>query len=479
MLWAAVKATQDRWPKAICVIYTGDTANKTEMILNAHSWFNIKLYPPTIEFIRLGTRDLLSPSRYPYFTLLGQSLGSLIVGFNAFFCVIPDVFVDTMGYAFAVSLAGFLFPQIATGAYVHYPTISSDMIDSLTDTTGTKGLSAGKAKGLKRVLKRKYWLYFSRLYGFVGSTIDVVMCNSSWTSAHLRRIFVPWRLTYRRYPLVTVLFPPMAVRELVNSIKITPETERHVRQPIILYLAQFRPEKNHGLVLRAFHRLLKELEHNAPNSLGKTKPQLVFIGSVRHNSPDETFIYHLRLQAHDLGIRDNTEFICNAPWASVLDYLRRASIGVNAMWNEHFGMSVVEYQAAGLLSVVHNSGGPKHDIVIDWHCDSADDADEPNETSGPTGYHAANEEEFAVGFETALAMPEVEKVAMRRRTRRSALRFTEEKFGEGWVKEMDKMIRLRNEKQNTKSFGFLRWFTPRTRDICDESTPLAKPIPDQ
>lgn len=450
MLWAAVKATQDRWPKAICLVYTGDTATKTEILLNAHSWFNIKLHPPTIEFIRLRTRDMLSPSRYPYFTLLGQSLGSLIVGFEAFFHVIPDIFVDTMGYAFAVSLTGFLFPKIVTGAYVHYPTISSDMIDSLSNTAGTKGLSAGKARGLKGLVKRKYWLYFSKLYGFVGGTIDVIMCNSSWTSAHLRRIFVPWRLAQRRYPLETVLFPPMAVTELVHSIKITPETERLIREPMILYLAQFRPEKNHGFVLRAFHRLLKELEHNAPNSLSKTIPQLVFIGSVRHNSPDETFIYHLRLQAHDLGIRDNVQFICNAPWATVLDHLRRASVGVNAMWNEHFGMSIVEYQAAGLLSVVNNSGGPKHDIVIDWQDDGGDDVDKPYGASGPTGYHASNEEEYAAGFEMALAMSEVEKVAMRRRARQSALRFTEEKFGEGWVKEMDKMIRLRNEKQESR-----------------------------
>jgi alpha-1,2-mannosyltransferase len=35
------------------------------------------------------------------------------------------------------------------------------------------------------------------------------------------------------------------------------------------------------------------------------------------------------------------------------------------MWNEHFGIGVVEYQAAGLISVVNNSGGPKIDIVVD------------------------------------------------------------------------------------------------------------------
>jgi alpha-1,2-mannosyltransferase len=35
------------------------------------------------------------------------------------------------------------------------------------------------------------------------------------------------------------------------------------------------------------------------------------------------------------------------------------------MWNEHFGIGVVEYQAAGLISVVNDSGGPKEDIVVD------------------------------------------------------------------------------------------------------------------
>ena len=36
------------------------------------------------------------------------------------------------------------------------------------------------------------------------------------------------------------------------------------------------------------------------------------------------------------------------------------------MWNEHFGIGVVEYQAAGLICVVNDSGGPKADIVVDY-----------------------------------------------------------------------------------------------------------------
>lgn len=35
------------------------------------------------------------------------------------------------------------------------------------------------------------------------------------------------------------------------------------------------------------------------------------------------------------------------------------------MWNEHFGISVVELMAAGLVVIAHNSGGPKLDIIPD------------------------------------------------------------------------------------------------------------------
>jgi alpha-1,2-mannosyltransferase len=35
------------------------------------------------------------------------------------------------------------------------------------------------------------------------------------------------------------------------------------------------------------------------------------------------------------------------------------------MRNEHFGICVVEYMAAGLIPVSHNSGGPLADIVRD------------------------------------------------------------------------------------------------------------------
>ncbi|KAL4896479.1 hypothetical protein BDV59DRAFT_107344 [Aspergillus ambiguus] len=431
VLWEAVRATQKRWPKAVCAIYTGDhEVSKATMLERVQNRFNIALHAPTVVLIYLSTRKYVHSSMYPYLTLLGQSLGSLVVAYDAFTLLVPDLFLDTMGYAFALGLSKLLFPAVPTGAYVHYPTISTDMLQSLDDRTGVQGVNAGAGRGLRGHLKRRYWLAFARLYGWVGGHVDVVMCNSSWTAAHIRAIWGPARAA-QPYPAPTVVFPPTAVAELESSIRVDAAAERTTRQPLLLYIAQFRPEKNHPLLLRAFARFLHERRTRAAvgNDDDAPEPRLVLIGSVRHASPDETHIYNLRLLAHELRIRDQTTFLCDASWPTILEHLERASIGVNAMWNEHFGICVVEYQAAGLISVVHDSGGPREDIVVDLG-------------DGATGFRASTEEEFAAAFEAALALPAEEKVAMRLRARKSALRFTEEEFAAKWLAEVEKLVRL-------------------------------------
>jgi alpha-1,2-mannosyltransferase len=270
---------------------------------------------------------------------------------------VPDIFIDTMGYAFALGLSSFLFPTVPTGAYVHYPTISTDMLDSLQ--AGGQGINAGTGSGYRGMAKKKYWQLFAKLYSKIGGTIDVVMTNSTWTQSHIKSLWQPYRSN--ALP-IAVVFPPVAVEEVIHAVPISSSSEKD-RGPYLLYIAQFRPEKNHGLILEAFASFLasKPQLPAYPN----TTPKLVLIGSVRNSHDDAKRVYELRLLAHELGIKDAVEFICDAPWPQMLTWMRKASVGVNAMWNEHFGIGVVEYQAAGMISVVNDSGGPKLDIVVE------------------------------------------------------------------------------------------------------------------
>ena len=397
--------------------------------------------------------------------------------------LVPDVFVDTMGYSFACALTKFLCPDTAVGAYVHYPTISTDMLGSLDEDIGggKGGIHAGKGKGWQGRARRIYWQTFARLYGWTGGWIDVVMTNSTWTQGHISQLWDPSRRKQRKARTirmqevaqrkteeatsdnvppaskqsdVEIVYPPCAVEELTRQVEVSSASESQ-RSKNCIYIAQFRSEKNHALILRAFSRLLSSLgspsspASSTPSQTSaspskptsgetydtKKHPHLTLVGSVR-DSTDETYIYSLRLLAHELKITHAVTFLLNASWDAILTQLRTASIGVNAMWNEHFGIGVVEYQAAGLISVVNDSGGPKWDI-----CRPMEEDGEGG--TGPTGFHASTEMEYADALKRALDLGPDEAVAMRQRARRSAQRFNEEAFERRWMENMTRLVHIR------------------------------------
>lgn len=106
----------------------------------------------------------------------------------------------------------------------------------------------------------------------------------------------------------------------------------------------------------------------------------------------------------------------------MLAHLSKASIGLNTMVDEHFGINVVEYMAAGVIPVAHRSGGPLKDIIVP--------------VGGlKTGYHAVDTISYAEAFASAFGLSEKEDVEMRARARKIAVdRFGEEQFMSEWEK---------------------------------------------
>ncbi|KAF8430952.1 hypothetical protein BGX38DRAFT_1295827 [Terfezia claveryi] len=400
VLWAAIRATQNNYPNAVCAVYTGDhEVDRFAMLKRVQDRFSIPLDTTRIVFIYVSHRRLVSPQLYPHFTLLLQSFGSIPLAYSALSLLVPDIFIDTMGYPFTYPFTKLLFGhrRVPVGAYVHYPTISTDMLDSLPSENAS----------IKMKVKKQYWRMFALMYRTCGSSVDVVMTNSSWTARHIRSFS---RRGQSR-------LSPCSVSEITSAIPIT----NTPRQPYLLSIAQFRPEKRIDILIRAFAHFYKSLPASSPL---KAKSRLVLLGSVRDDD-DAKRVYELRLLAHELGVKEQVEFVLNAPWKAVLGWLGKSWVGVNAMWNEHFGIGVVEYLAAGLVGVVHDSGGPKEDIVVEG-----------------LGYHATDIPSFASAFQKALSLPSEDVLALRRRAQASSARFSEEVFAKGWLEAMEDLVDL-------------------------------------
>lgn len=76
------------------------------------------------------------PPSYPHFTMLFQSLASMLVVIDGLRQFVPDIFFDTTGLAFTYPVV-----KLLTGAtvlsYTHYPTISTDMLQRVREKRST------------------------------------------------------------------------------------------------------------------------------------------------------------------------------------------------------------------------------------------------------------------------------------------------------------------------------------------------------
>ena len=303
-----------------CVIYTGDALPANAILEKAEKCLNIKL-PRTVEFIYLKHRYLVEAKYYPYFTLLCQSLASVLLGFEAAFKHVPDIYLDTMGYAWTFPVFRHLC-SCRVGAYVHYPTISTDMLSSVSEqkiaVNNRKFISNSK---LLTHLKLLYYKIFSILYNVVGWQSEIVMVNSSWTQNHILKLWKKPEKTFIVYPPCdTSVFETLPLKSTLNKKALR-----------IISIAQFRPEKNHKLQLEAFREFLDRKLSD------KNCITLVLIGSCRHDEDHER-VKTLKTISSELGVEKNVEFKINLTFEEVIQEMKIADIALHSMWNEHFGI---------------------------------------------------------------------------------------------------------------------------------------------
>ncbi|KAJ2256001.1 asparagine-linked glycosylation protein [Coemansia sp. RSA 454] len=324
VLWTMVKAIQDKYPFVVCVIYAGDSTSLADLVRGVQTKFGLRINKDTLHVVEL-TRRLWVEHKYERMTLLLQSVGSVVLAAEALHAFVPDVFVDTVGFAFTYPLVSMLSSRIPVVSYTHYPTISSDMQTLVSSReAGVSNDPVVANSQMLTELKSVYYRGLAMAYAFAGSFASTVMTNSSWTHNHIVKLFGIPRMT-------RVVYPPCDTQVLAEF----PLVER---KSIIVSLAQFRPEKNHELQIDAFAKFLEaNPEFVMPAGAANVKPAdilasrvepeyplLVMLGGAR-NIEDEARAQVLRQKAEALGIGRQVHVIVNAPWS---DFAQMIAFGL-------------------------------------------------------------------------------------------------------------------------------------------------------
>jgi len=432
-------------------IYTIDppSTNEADLRLDAERRFDVKI-PQPVRLVSLEQyKEYLLPRSF--LSLVMESWGTMKLARQALLIQQQQqqqqyaeeekqqqqesefIFCDTTGCAFTFLVVRLMCISTTTRilAYVHYPTISIDMMFwEWQKSNNDNNNNASIKKRIKTIIKLIYYYLFSLMYGLCGSLADLVLVNSTWTYNHINSL---WRfggcgifpIQTRQQP-ICIVYPPCRVPSTVdddNNNKQLGPGLGPPRENTIISIGQFRPEKNHKLQIQALFMLLKnhpELRKTTTKSATTMtdRVQLLLIGSCR-NDADQGRVDDLRRLVEELNLQDYVVFSINPPYQELQASMMKASFGIHTMRQEHFGIGIVEMMAVGLLVIAHDSGGPKTDII---------QVDDPKNRIAGTGFLATTQEEYAEAIYKALTMDRKNSQDMRRRAQASATRFSDDTF---------------------------------------------------
>ncbi|XP_065046394.1 GDP-Man:Man(3)GlcNAc(2)-PP-Dol alpha-1,2-mannosyltransferase-like [Musa acuminata AAA Group] len=369
VLWCAVKAVQEENPDLHCAVFTGDDASPQSLSARALDRFGVKLLRPP-QVVRLYRRKWIEEHTYPHFTMIGQSLGSVYLSWEALRKFTPQFYFDTSGYAFTYPLARIFGCKVI--CYTHYPTISR----------GNRGYMRG-AKQLDT----------EPIEGAGGQALRGGVVTSEDGAVEIGVLLLHGLDGAPQDPL-----PAAAVNGHRGS---SGERRQQQRRAAATAAASDDSDSGKGKGSGRHEQREGSREARAAGGLEGGASSGKACGRAR-------------------GRHEQREGSREARAAGGLE--RGASNGKARGRREQRegsreARAAGRLLAAGVIPIAHNSAGPKMDIVL-------------NEGGHRTGFLASSKEEYAEAILKVLKMPEPERLAIAAAARKRAQRFSEQKFFE-------------------------------------------------
>jgi glycosyltransferase involved in cell wall biosynthesis len=280
-----------------------------------------------------------------------------------------DITINTNGDAAPYYHPSFSKENAIT--YCHFPStkyhIESENIDYLkTDlgmTESSSGFSNTDYEDTNNQKKLKTKLQFRRRnecfkiinYGYRNLMRNsIVITNSEFS----RRAIVDALGLNNIY----ILSPPIDIETFHNVALMT--NGDNERNDIILVIARIAPHKKLENAIK-LAKILKD------NNIGKG---MKIVGNLYHYF----FDYYSELEriVLNLGLTDYVTFEINASLDKLLSIIRKSRVYFHPMVGEHFGMTVVEAMAAGLIPLVPNNCGPAEFVPREYQFNTIEQAAE-------------------------------------------------------------------------------------------------------
>jgi len=189
----------------------------------------------------------------------------------------------------------------------------------------------------RRSLHWRLYDYLVRAYAKHLECIPAgrILTNSMWTASIIYRIY---------HIIPDVVYPPVDIEYFAKV------ASNDKREKIIVTTSRFATDKPLDKIIDVASKL--------------SDYQFVLIGSANKYSKGILEELNKKIKEYGLG---NVVIEANLPREKQLEYYARAKYYLHPEYAEHFGISIVEAMASGLVPIVYRDGGGWYDVVSKVH----------------------------------------------------------------------------------------------------------------
>jgi len=224
-----------------------------------------------------------------------------------------------------VNSQGNTVPSYAHVSYVHFPTFA--LLHPALEEIAKYHLPAYASSRKDEMMMRMR----QPVYKSLMEHSAVVLANSHFTKNCLDKVVDAE---------TSVLYPPVDVEGIIGLAETSGE-----RRNAVVTISHIRRDKR----LELIPEIAKKVE----------EAEFLVIGHIH----DSDYHGELLQAVEDMGVEERVSFETGLDRGGLLRSIVEAKVYLHTMPYEHFGISPVEAMAAGLVPVVHRSGGPYLDVL--------------------------------------------------------------------------------------------------------------------